>query len=108
MRILTPLLVAAIAATSFTTVAPAAARDHRYDNQRRGQYYNSRDRRYYQSYAACKHSRSRAGKRGTVIGALGGGAGAALLGGNLGESLLGAGVGAVAGNALGRGSKHRC
>ena len=108
MRILTPLLAAAIAVTSFTTVAPAAARDHRYENSRSSRYYNSRNRRYYSSYAACQHSRSRAAKRGTVIGAVGGGAGAALLGGNLGESLLGAGVGAVAGNALGRGSKHRC
>jgi outer membrane lipoprotein SlyB len=108
MRFLTPLLVAAIAATSFTTVAPAAARDHRYENSRSHRYYNARNGRRYQSYAECKRSRSRAAKRGTVIGAVGAGGAAALLGGNLGESLLGAGVGAVAGNALGRGSKRTC
>ena len=98
MRVLSSLLIAAVAATSFTA-APAFAKQKRY-------YYDG-DRRY-SSYAECKNRRDRAGKRGTVIGAVGAGAGAALLGGNLGESLLGAGAGAVAGNALGRGGEKRC
>ena len=99
MRILSSFMIAAIAATSFAAV-PADARKH----DRR--YYDGN--RYYSSYEDCKRRRDRAGKRGTVIGAVGAGAGAAALGGNLGESLLGAGVGAVAGNALGRGGEKRC
>ncbi|QXQ05862.1 hypothetical protein KX816_16865 [Sphingosinicellaceae bacterium] len=99
MRLLSSLVLAAVATTSLA-VTPAEARRH--DNR----YYDGN--RYYSSYDDCMRRRSRAAKRGTVIGAVGAGAGAAVLGGNLGESLLGAGVGAVAGNAIGRGSEKRC
>lgn len=59
----------------------------------------------YRSYEACRAAKSRAAKRGTVIGAAGAGVGAALLGGGLGGSLLAAGGGAVIGHEIGRGSK---
>lgn len=98
MRILSAMLIAAVSATSFAAV-PADAR-------KRDRYYDGN--RYYSSYNECKRARDRAGKRGTVIGAAGAGLGAAALGGNLGESLLGAGVGAVAGNAIGRTTEKRC
>ncbi len=98
MRSLNALVIAAVAATSFAAVPAEARKDRR--------YYDGD--RYYSSYAACKRARDRAGKRGTVIGAAGAGLGAAALGGNLGESLLGAGVGAVAGNAIGRTTEKKC
>ena len=58
----------------------------------------------------CFIERKKAQKKGTVIGAAGIGAGAAIAGGNLGESLLGAGVGALAGNQIGKesGTSKRC
>ena len=81
---------------------PAAARHH---HARQAAYeYNGRA---YESYESCRAAKSRAARRGTVIGAAAGGAGTALLGGNLGGSLLGAGVGALAGHEIGRGS-HKC
>lgn len=98
MRSLKVMLAIAVAAGSFATVPAEARKDRR--------YYDGD--RYYSSYAACKRARDRAGKRGTVIGAVGAGAGTALLGGGVGESLLGAGVGAVAGNAIGRTTEKKC
>ncbi len=95
MRSINLLAIAAIAAA--IPSVPAAARHHH------NQYaYNGH---VYRSYDQCRAEKSRAAKRGTVIGAVAGGAGTALLGGNLGGSLLGAGVGAVAGNAIGSGTK---
>jgi outer membrane lipoprotein SlyB len=98
MRIISSVLLAAVAASSIAAVPAEARKRDRY-------YYGNQS---YSSYAQCKRARDRAAKRGTVIGAVGAGAGAAILGGNVGESLLGAGVGAVAGNAIGRGSEKRC
>lgn len=51
---------------------------------------------------ACLIERKKGQKKGTVIGAAGAGGGAAVAGGNLGESLLGAGIGALAGNQIGK------
>jgi outer membrane lipoprotein SlyB len=51
---------------------------------------------------ACLIDRKKAQKKGTIIGAAGGGGTTAIAGGNLGESLLGAGVGALAGNVIGK------
>ncbi len=51
---------------------------------------------------ACLIERKKGQKKGTVIGAAGGGGGTAVVGGNLGESLLGAGIGALAGNQIGK------
>lgn len=98
MRIVNTLVIGAVAAASFAAVPAEARRGDRY-------YYGNQS---YSSYASCKRARDRAGKRGTVIGAVGAGAGAALLGGNVGESLLGAGVGAVAGNQIGRATEKSC
>ena len=98
MRILSTLMIGAVAASSFAAVPAEARKNGRY-------YYGEQS---YSSYAACKRARDRAGKRGTVIGAVGAGAGAALLGGNVGESLLGAGVGAIAGNQIGRATERSC
>lgn len=51
---------------------------------------------------ACLIERKRGQKKGTVIGAAGGGGTTAIGGGNVGESLLGAGIGAIAGNLVGK------
>lgn len=89
MRFILSLAVAALAVTS----VPTEARKH-YDDRRR-------------SYSDCRYDKRNAGKQGTAIGAVAGGAGTALLGGNLGGSLLGAGAGALAGNVIGR-STEKC
>lgn len=59
---------------------------------------------------SCLIERKKAQKKGTVIGAAGAGGGTAIAGGNLGESLLGAGIGALAGNQIGKeaGTSRRC
>ena len=101
MRLIAPLLAVVIAATA----VPATAYVDSNGVHHRDRHYNSYNRG--QSYEQCRAAKSRSGKRGTVIGAVGGGAGTALLGGGLGGSLLGAGVGAVAGNVIGRGG-HKC
>ncbi len=103
MRLVAPLLAAVIAATAM----PAAAYHDANGVHHRGRHYNNYNRGY-SSYDQCRAEKSRAGKRGTVIGAVGGGAGTALLGGGVGGSLLGAGVGALAGNVIGRGTKSHC
>lgn len=108
MRLIAPM----IAIVTLATAMPAAAyvdsngvhhRDRHYGDR----HYNSYNRGN-SSYDHCRAEKSRAGKRGTVIGAVGGGAGTALLGGGVGGSLLGAGVGALAGNVIGRGTKSHC
>ena len=102
MRFFAPLLIAVMAATS----VPASAWV-----DSRGVHHSDRNRNHYSrqsNYDQCRRDKRRAGNRGTVIGAVGGGAGTALLGGGLGGSLLGAGVGALAGNVIGRGSHKGC
>ena len=103
MRLIAPLIAVVMAATAM----PAAARVHSHGVHHRDRHYNNYNRGHG-SYDQCRAAKSRAGKRGTVIGAVGGGAGTALLGGGLGGSLLGAGVGALAGNVIGRGSHRGC
>ena len=99
------ILASIIAATVAISAVPASAWVDRNGVHHRGQ-------RHYAStqsgYDQCRRDKRRAGNRGTVIGAVGGGAGTALLGGGLGGSLLGAGVGAVAGNVIGRGGHKGC
>ncbi|MBO9581657.1 MAG: hypothetical protein J7498_12250 [Sphingobium sp.] len=59
---------------------------------------------------SCFIERKKAQKKGTVIGAAGVGGTAAIAGGDVGESLLGAGIGALAGNQIGKeaGTSRRC
>jgi len=99
MRFITPLLAATIAVTAM----PASAWVDSHGVHHRDRYSHSRS-----SYNQCRADKRRAGNRGTVIGAVGGGAGTALLGGGVGGSLLGAGVGALAGNVIGRGQHRGC
>ncbi len=94
MRALSLAIAATLATVASTT--PAVARHHH-------KTYAERSDRYEN----CHAGKSRAARRGTVIGAAAGGAGTALLGGDVGTSLLGAGVGAVAGHEIGR-NGHRC
>lgn len=95
MRLITTLLIAAVAAG--VPALPAAAKSHtRYE-------YNGH---YYNSLAQCRAEKRSSTKRGTIVGAATAGVGAALLGANLGETALIAGGGAVVGNAIGSRSKH--
>ena len=103
MRLITPLVALVMTATAM----PAAAWVDGNGVHHRDRHYNNYNRRGG-SYDQCRAAKSRAGKRGTVIGAVGGGAGTALLGGGVGGSLLGAGVGALAGNVIGRGGHKGC
>lgn len=103
MRLIAPM----IAIVTMMTALPAAAYVGGHGVHHRDRHYNSANRAD-RNYDECRARKSRAGKRGTVIGAVGGGAGTALLGGGLGGSLLGAGVGALAGNVIGRGSHKGC
>ena len=99
MRLFTPMLVAALAATSFAAVpADAHKRNYRHSHGATAQ----------ERYEDCRADKRRSGHQGIAIGAVAGGAGTALLGGNVGESLLGAAAGGAAGNFIGRGTPHRC
>ena len=90
-----------VTATVLTsTLAPVAAAAQGYDRSVASRHAYAR--RY--SYARCRHERRSAGNKGTVAGALVGGASGALIGGSLLGGLVGAGVGAVAGHAI---AKHR-
>lgn len=82
------------------SAVPAMAKKHpqqtRYENN--GRYYNS--------YEACRASKQKHTRDGTIVGAAAAGIGAAVLGANLGESALIAGGGALVGNQLGK--SKRC
>lgn len=78
--------------------SPALAKKH---NQTR--YENNG--RYYKSYEACRASKQKHTKDGTIVGAAVAGVGAAVLGANLGETALIAGGGALVGNQLGKSKK---
>ena len=93
----------AIAAVVTATAAPvaASAQPYGYDHRveaRRG-YYN-------RSYSRCRHERRSSGNKGTVAGALVGGASGALIGGDVLGGLVGAGVGAVAGHEIAKRRVH--
>ena len=91
------LLNAVLAATLVLggAAAPALAKK---SNQTRYEYNG----KYYNSYAACRASRNKSVKEGTIVGAAVAGVGAAVLGANLGETALIAGGGALVGNQLGK------
>jgi hypothetical protein len=99
MRVTTALLATALA--SATAIAPAEARRHHGDHQS-----YEYDGRRYDSYDSCIAAKNHAKKRGTIIGAVAGGLGAAVLGADLGGSALAAGGGALVGREIGRSSKH--
>ena len=86
------------------TVAAAQSRyDAGYDRSVSSRHAYAR-RGYYASN--CRHERRSAGNKGTVAGALVGGASGALIGGSVLGGLVGAGVGAVAGHAIAKGRTH--
>ena len=92
MRIVSTLIIAAVAAT--LPALPAAAKT-RY-------VYNGHS---YSSYNSCVAAKSKAKRDGTIVGAAVAGVGAAVLGANLGTTALIAGGGAVVGHELGKNSK---
>ena len=96
------------AATVFTTVAVvpsfAAAQtpyERRVERREARAHYNRR------SHRGCYAERRSSGNKGTVAGALVGGASGALIGGDVLGGLVGAGVGAVAGHQIAK-SRTRC
>ena len=103
----TTLGVAATVLTSTVAAPVAASAQTRYDSYDRS--VSSRHayaRRHY--YARnCYRERRSAGNKGTLAGALVGGASGALIGGDVLGGLVGAGVGAVAGHAIAKG-RTRC
>jgi hypothetical protein len=78
------------------SAAPALAKNHHHSVR------YEHDGRYYNSYAACRASKRKHIRDGTIVGAAAAGIGAAVLGANLGETALIAGGGALVGNQLGR------
>jgi hypothetical protein len=96
MRIITSIVIAAIAAAVPSIPAAAKHSQTRYENN--GHYYNSLEQ--------CRESKRKAKKDGTIVGAAVAGVGAAVLGANLGETALIAGGGALVGNQLGK--SKRC
>ena len=99
----TTLGVAATVLTSTAAVPVAASAQSRYDRSVSSRHAYA-GRRYYAS--RCRHERRSAGNKGTVAGALVGGASGALIGGDVLGGLVGAGVGAVAGHAIAKGRTH--
>ncbi len=102
-NLVTSLGVAATVLTSTAIVPAAADAQSRYDRSVSSRHAYAR-RHYYGGN--CRHERRSAGNKGTVAGALVGGASGALIGGNLVGGLVGAGVGAVAGHAIAKGRTH--
>lgn len=103
------VLAGALAAfMTASTVAPAfaVAQDYRYDHDRRVDRRYARSSRSNYSYR-CRHDQRSSANKGTVAGALVGGASGALIGGDVLGGLVGAGVGAVAGHAIAKG-RTRC
>jgi len=101
-QVLTALgLAACVAATSTPNLAVAQYDNDHYRHHHYYHYHHHYDRE------GCARRNHKAG----VIGAIGGAAGGAIIGsaithGNAGATLLGAGAGALAGNAIGRNSRH--
>ncbi len=98
MRIVTPLLITALALAMPTL--PASAK-HRKSEPARYEYNG----RYYNNIAQCQAAKRKARRDGTIVGAAVAGVGAAVLGANLGETALIAGGGALVGNQLGKSKK---
>ncbi|WP_310497693.1 hypothetical protein [Sandarakinorhabdus sp.] len=95
------MVIAAMLAA--TPLAPAMAQNRAPQGQQASRF--EFDGKTYQTRSQCLAAKKRAQKRGTIVGAVAAGAGAALLGGNLGETALVAGGGALLGRELGRNSK---
>ncbi len=89
-----------VAAVAVPSAAHAQDYDHRVD--RRTGYAR---RHYYRR--DCRAERRSSGNKGTVAGALVGGASGALIGGDVLGGLVGAGVGAVAGHQIAK-SRVKC
>ena len=111
---------AAAVALLAVSAAPlaAAAQPYGYGSPEYQRGYNAsgydrdvsrRDARAYRDdyEARCRHDRRSDGNKGTVAGALVGGASGALIGGDVVGGLVGAGVGAVAGHAIAKG-RDKC
>ena len=95
-----------------TAVVPTfVAAQSRYDDgpryERQVDRRRARARRSYYNRNNCYASRRSDGNKGTVAGALVGGASGALIGGDVLGGLVGAGVGAVAGHQIAK-SRTRC
>ena len=99
-QVLTALgLAACVAATSTPNLAVA-----QYDNDH---YRHHHSYRHHYDREGCARRNHKAGVIGAIGGAVGGGIiGSAITHGNAGATLLGAGAGALAGNAIGRNSRH--
>lgn len=100
-----------LAATLLSTVAvPSFANAQTYDRQTyRERQVERREGRARRSYyrGSCRHEQRSSGNKGTVAGALVGGASGALIGGDVLGGLVGAGVGAVAGHEIAK-RRVRC
>ena len=107
--------LAALAAVAAPTVTAAQPYGYGTPEYQRGYNSNGYDRdvsrrdarAYRDDYdARCRHDRRSSGNKGTVAGALVGGASGALIGGDVVGGLVGAGVGAVAGHAIAKNREH--
>ena len=97
MRVVTALLIAAMALC--VPALPATASSKQY--AQRYEY----EGRYYKSVAQCRQAKRKARKNGAIVGAAVAGVGAVVLGANLGKTALIAGGGALVGNQLGQSNK---
>ncbi len=94
MRLLTLGLAASLAATAPVSTVSAAQKT---------QWVH--DGKVYRSYEACKRAKDKSRDRAAVVGAVGGGAVAALAGGSVAETALVAGAGALTGAVIGKNAK---
>ena len=101
--------VTATVLTAMVAAPVTASAQTRYDSPAYNRGVAPRRANVRRSYYArnCRSERRSAGNKGTVAGALVGGASGALIGGDVLGGLVGAGVGAVAGNAIAKG-RTRC
>ena len=104
--------VAALAAPALASAQPYGYGSPEYQRGYNSNGYDRdvsrRDARAYRGDydARCRHDRRSSGNKGTVAGALVGGASGALIGGDVVGGLVGAGVGAVAGHAIAKNRTH--
>jgi hypothetical protein len=97
MRVVTALLIAAMALCVPALPAAASSKQHAQRYEYEG--------RYYKSVAQCRQAKRKARKNGAIVGAAVAGVGAVVLGANLGKTALIAGGGALVGNQLGKSKK---
>ena len=99
-------VIATILTSTVAASAPGVAAAQTYDRYGHRVYsgHGYARGRDYDRY--CRHAKRSAGNKGTVAGALVGGASGALIGGDVLGGLVGAGVGAVAGHAIAKGRTH--